>query len=80
MGPWHAAGPPGLHATLTGSAPRWSAMRAHPAYGTAPLRQDLHGFTFLLGGVGESLSGPGAAASGEDHHALRASGHPVDDE
>jgi len=50
-----------------------------PAYGTAPLRQDLDGFTFLLGGDGES-SGPGAAASGEDHHALRASGHPVDDE
>jgi hypothetical protein len=31
----------------------------HPAYGTAQLRQDLHRFTFLLGGDdGESLFGP----------------------
>ena len=31
----------------------------HPAYSTAQLRQDLHRFTFLLGGDdGESLFGP----------------------
>ncbi len=79
MGDWRrraarfARDPDRLGTSLVGYA-------GHPAYGTAPLRQDLHGFTFLLGGVGESLSGPGAAASGEDHHALRPSGHPVDDE
>ncbi len=34
----------------------------HPAYGTARLRQDLHRFTFLLGGDdGESLFGPDPA-------------------
>ncbi|HEY2638697.1 MAG TPA: hypothetical protein VGI66_02260 [Streptosporangiaceae bacterium] len=34
----------------------------HPAYGTAQLRQDLHRFTFLLGGDdGESLFGPDPA-------------------
>lgn len=34
----------------------------HPAYNTAQLRQDLHRFTFLLGGDdGESLFGPDPA-------------------
>jgi hypothetical protein len=34
----------------------------HPAYGTEQLRQDLHRFTFLLGGDdGESLFGPDPA-------------------
>jgi hypothetical protein len=34
----------------------------HPAYNVGELRQDLHRFTFLLGGDdGESLFGPGTA-------------------
>jgi hypothetical protein len=36
------------------------AYVGHPAYGTAQLRQDLHRFTFLLGGNdGEPLFKPG---------------------
>jgi hypothetical protein len=36
------------------------AYVGHPAYGTAHLQQDLHRFTFLLGGSdGEPLFDPG---------------------
>jgi hypothetical protein len=34
-------------------------MWAHPAYNVGELRQDQDRFTFLLGGDGESLFGPG---------------------
>jgi hypothetical protein len=36
----------------------------HPAYNVSQLRQDLDRFTFLLGGDGESLFGPGTAEPG----------------
>ncbi|MBO0815536.1 MAG: hypothetical protein J2P30_10410 [Actinobacteria bacterium] len=50
---WIASDPARLETSLL-------AYVGHPAYGTAHLQQDLHRFTFLLGGSdGESLFGPG---------------------
>jgi hypothetical protein len=50
---WIASDPARLQSSLL-------AYVGHPAYGTAHLQQDLHRFTFLLGGNdGEPLFEPG---------------------
>jgi hypothetical protein len=55
---WLARDPDQLGASL-------AEFVGHPAYGTEQLRQDLHRFTFLLGGDdGESLFGRGASGMG----------------
>jgi hypothetical protein len=69
---WLARDPDRLGTSLVGYA-------GHPAYGTAPLRQDLDGFTFLLGGNGESLW-PWRGSQRRRSPCPPASGHPVDDE
>jgi hypothetical protein len=49
---WLASDPSRLGASLL-------AFVGHPAYGTPQLRDDLHRFAFLLGGIdGEPLFGP----------------------